>query len=109
MNRRNIFSLSAITAFGVALLPGSAISQQKSLKDQLVGAWTPVSWEQVKKDGSKLNRFGSNMKGFNVFDANGRASRLGSRLIKSTIQGRRPSRWKLRSCGPAYHNASRCV
>ena len=71
MNRRNILSLSAIMAVGVALLPGAAISQQKSLKDQLVGAWTPVSWEQVKKDGSKFNRFGSNMKGFNVFDANG--------------------------------------
>ena len=71
MNRRNVVSLSAIAVLGVALLPGSAISQQKSLKDQLVGAWTPVSWEQVKKDGSKFQRFGSNMKGFNVFDTNG--------------------------------------
>ena len=72
MNWRNILSLSAITALGLALLPGSAVSQTKSLKDQLVGSWTPVAWEQVKKDGTKLERFGSNMKGFNVFDANGR-------------------------------------
>jgi hypothetical protein len=33
MNRRSICSLSAITALGLALLPGSAVSQQKSLKD----------------------------------------------------------------------------
>ena len=28
MNRRNILSLSAITALGLALLPGSAVAQQ---------------------------------------------------------------------------------
>ena len=72
MNRRNILSLSAITALGFALLPGSAVGQQKSLKDQLVGTWTTVSWEQTNKDGSKFQRFGANPKGVNVFDANGR-------------------------------------
>jgi hypothetical protein len=54
------------------LLPsGSAVSQQKSLKDQLVGTWTVVSWEQARPDGSKFRRFGDNPKGVNVFDANG--------------------------------------
>ena len=43
MNRRNIFGLSAIAALGLALLPGSAVSQQKSLKEQIVGTWTFVS------------------------------------------------------------------
>jgi hypothetical protein len=37
MNRRDIFGLSAIAALGLALLPGSAVSQQKSLKEQIVG------------------------------------------------------------------------
>ena len=39
MNRRNILSITAITALGLALLPGSAVAQQKPLKDQLVGGW----------------------------------------------------------------------
>jgi hypothetical protein len=36
MNRRNILSLFAITALGLAMLPGNALAQQKSLKDQLL-------------------------------------------------------------------------
>ena len=72
MHRRNILSLSVITACGLALLPGSAVSQQKSLKDQLVGTWTPVSWEQDVAGGGKLQRFGANPKGVTVFEANGR-------------------------------------
>ena len=72
MNRRNVLSLCAITALGVALLPGNALAQQKSLKEQLVGTWTITSWVQTNNDGSKLQRYGSNPKGYNIFDANGR-------------------------------------
>jgi len=72
MNCRHIFSLSVATALGLALLPGSALAQQKSLKEQLVGTWTVVSWEQARPDGSKFHRFGTNPKGVQVFDANGR-------------------------------------
>ena len=46
MNWRYMISLSALTALGFALLPSSAISQQKSLKDKLVGTWTLVSATQ---------------------------------------------------------------
>jgi hypothetical protein len=56
----------------LALLPCSATSQQKSLKDQLAGAWTMVSQEQTLPNGSKLQPFGANPKGMLVFDANGR-------------------------------------
>jgi hypothetical protein len=42
MNRRGILCLSAITILAFAVLPGSAVSQQKTLKDQLVGTWTFV-------------------------------------------------------------------
>jgi hypothetical protein len=72
MNRRNILSLSVITAFGLALCSGSAFTQQKSIKDQLVGTWTVTSQEQVRKDGSKVERFGANPKGITIFEANGR-------------------------------------
>ena len=35
MNRRSILSLSVISAVGFALLPSSAVSQQKTLKEQI--------------------------------------------------------------------------
>ena len=72
MNRRRILNLSAIAALGLAMLPGNALAQTKSLKDQLVGTWTLVSWEQVLKDGTKQQDFGANPKGVASFDANGR-------------------------------------
>jgi hypothetical protein len=52
--------------------PAPALAQQKSLKEQLVGTWTLVSSDQVRPDGAKLRQFGSDPKGINVFDANGR-------------------------------------
>jgi hypothetical protein len=72
MNRRSIVSIAATTALGLALLPVCAVAQKKSLKDQLVGTWEVVSWEQVRPDGSKFHRFGANPKGIQIFDANGR-------------------------------------
>ena len=72
MDRRNILSLSATTALGLALLPTSAVSQQKSLKEQLVGTWTFASAIDVHKDGTRTNRWGPNPKGILMFDGNGR-------------------------------------
>jgi Lipocalin-like domain len=43
-----------------------------SIKDQLVGTWTLVSWEQAQKDGTKQQDFGANPKGIASFDRNGR-------------------------------------
>ena len=71
MNRRNIFGLLAASVLGLALLPGSAISQQKSLKEQIVGSWTFVSALDVKPDGTKSDRWGPNPGGIFIFDANG--------------------------------------
>jgi hypothetical protein len=91
MNRRNVLSIAAVTVLGLALLPGSAVSQQKSLKDQLVGTWTLVSWEQVGPDGSKLQRFGANPKGISVFDANGRLFVMFARPDLPKIASNSPS------------------
>jgi lipocalin-like protein len=91
MNRRHLFSVSAVTALGLALLPSSAVGQQKSLKDQLVGTWTLVSWEQTNPDGSKLQRFGANPKGINVFDANGRLFVMYARPDLPKIASNNPS------------------
>ena len=72
MNRRNVLSISAGTALMLAILSGSAISQQKSLKDQLLGSWTLVSWERVLPNGTKVQSYGANPKGMVTFEANGR-------------------------------------
>jgi hypothetical protein len=62
----------SLFSLGLALPVSDAVAQQKSIGDQLVGTWTVASWDQVRADGSKIQRFGANPKGINVFDANGR-------------------------------------
>jgi hypothetical protein len=76
MNRRNILSLSAITALGLAMLPGNAVAQTKSLKDQLVGTWTLVSEIDTQSDGKKSEGFGPNPLGTYMFDANGHFTQM---------------------------------
>jgi Lipocalin-like domain len=77
MNRT--FSFSAAVALTLALLPAPASSQQKSLKEQLVGAWTLVSIIATDKAGNKSDRRGPNPKGLLIFDASGHYSILTSR------------------------------
>src|SRR5262245_13372856 len=72
MNRRSVLSISVIMMLGVTALPNSTISQQWSLKDQLVGTWTLASLEHVLPNGSKVQSYGTNPKGIVVFDAKGR-------------------------------------
>jgi hypothetical protein len=72
MNRRSILSLVAITAWGLAGLPGSAVAQQKTLKEQLTGAWTLVSSETTAANGAKQQFYGGNPKGILILDAGGR-------------------------------------
>ena len=72
MNRRSVLSIFAIMVLGLTALPNSAISQQWSLKDQLVGTWTLAPWEHALPNGSKVQSYGINPKGIVVFDAKGR-------------------------------------
>jgi Lipocalin-like domain len=81
MNRGRVFSLSAVVALGLAMLPSAAVSQQPSLKQQLVGAWTLVSIIATDKTGNKSDRRGPNPKGLLIFDASGRFSILTSRAV----------------------------
>ena len=76
MNRRSVLSISAMTAFGLALLPGGALAQQKSLKEQLTGTWTIVSNDNVAPDGTKRQLFGANPKGVLVLAANGQYAQI---------------------------------
>jgi hypothetical protein len=76
MNRRNILSLSAIAALGLSALPGNAVAQTKSLKDQLVGMWTLVSETDITSDGKKSEGFGPNPLGTYIFDAGGHFAQM---------------------------------
>jgi putative ABC transport system substrate-binding protein len=71
MNRRSAVGLVVTSALGQALLPDNAISQQKSLKDQLIGAWTLVSSDTTAPNGTKRQDFGANPKGILILDASG--------------------------------------
>jgi hypothetical protein len=79
MNRRTVISLSAITALGLTLLPGSAVAQQKTLKEQLVGSWTLVSDEATPPTGPKRQDFGANPRGILILDAGGRYAQVHGR------------------------------
>jgi hypothetical protein len=73
MNQRSFLGVAAVLTLAVGLLPGSsALAQQKSLKEQLVGTWTFVSAADVQPDGTNVDRWGPNAKGMLIFDAGGR-------------------------------------
>jgi hypothetical protein len=73
MNRRTTLAMTttALLCLAVGLSATASLAQQKSLKEQLVGTWTLVSSDQVRSDGSKVQQFGANPKGINVFEGNG--------------------------------------
>jgi hypothetical protein len=71
MYRRSVLSVSAIAVLGLAFLPASAFSQQKSLKEQIVGAWTQVSTKFKFPGGNRTDTFGPNPKGMMILDAAG--------------------------------------
>jgi hypothetical protein len=55
----------------LALFPTSTVAQQKSLKEQLLGAWTLVSCDRTTADGAK-QPYCVNSNGNLIFDACGR-------------------------------------
>jgi hypothetical protein len=79
MNRGSILGLFAVAALGLVVGPSGAVSQQGSLKQQLVGAWTLVSIIATDKAGGKSDRRGPNPKGLLIFTADGHFSILTSR------------------------------
>lgn len=61
----------ALAVFGLAALMGTAFGQQKSAKEQLLGAWSLASVDYVRADGSRSTTFGDNPKGIAFFDSAG--------------------------------------
>jgi len=68
----NLLAEAIATALALPLPASGAVGQQQSLREQLVGTWTVVSWEQKKSDGTKLELYGANPAGIAFFDAGGR-------------------------------------
>src|SRR5882762_4439633 len=71
MNRHRIIGMCATAALGMSLFAGSTVAQQRSVKEQLLGAWSLVSIEFVRPDGGRLSTFGADPKGIAFFDAGG--------------------------------------
>jgi Lipocalin-like domain len=79
MNRRNVLLLHALALCVGTSAASSAMAQQKSLKEQLIGIWTFASSIDTNKDGTKTNRWGPNAKGQLMLDPSGRFSFMISR------------------------------
>jgi hypothetical protein len=71
MDLRGSFAACATAILTLPLLAIGAVAQQQPLKEQLVGTWTLVSWEQKNGDGTKVKRYGANPTGIAFFDAGG--------------------------------------
>jgi hypothetical protein len=76
LNRRSTVTLSAFAALGL-ILPGSIVAHQGTLRQQLVGTWTIVSYETTLADGTTQQLV--NPKGFLMFDVGGRYTNVISR------------------------------
>jgi hypothetical protein len=71
MNRLSTLRMITITLLGTVLFASAARAQ--TAKD-LIGAWTLVSDENVRADGSRVQVMGPNPQGFLIFNADGRYS-----------------------------------
>jgi hypothetical protein len=70
----------ALVAVGLGLaLSGAAFAQQKSAKEQIVGAWTLVSVSSEMDDGKTAEPFGASPKGVIIFTNDGHFSLFQSR------------------------------
>jgi hypothetical protein len=84
MNRRGILGLFAIKPPGPAVLPTGSVDQQGTLKQQLVGAWTIVSYEAIAPDGAKRQM--ANPNGLLIFEDGGRYAQVIARPDRPKYQ-----------------------
>ena len=68
----------AIARVGFAALPTEASSQQRSLRDQLVGVWIPTAHETTFQGDGKHHQFGANPTVMMILDASGTIARTTS-------------------------------
>jgi hypothetical protein len=66
--------LGVLVAMGLGSISSAALAQQKSIKDQLLGAWTVLLDDSIKADGTQEPLFGPNPVGSLIIGPNGRYS-----------------------------------
>jgi hypothetical protein len=72
MSVRSLLSISVAATLGLSLLSSGAPSEQTSIKDQLVGTWSFVSWDGKDRSGAKRTPTeGADPKGALILDSNG--------------------------------------
>jgi hypothetical protein len=72
MTLRAILAACSMAVLGVFTMTSDVLGQKQLFREQLVGTWTLLSWEQKKADGAKIERYGTAPKGIAFFDADGR-------------------------------------
>ena len=81
-----VMTLIALLFCGLILPLGGALAQQKTLKEQLVGAWNLVSSVTDLPDGTKQQIFGTTPKGILILDASGRYANVVGRPDRPKFQ-----------------------
>jgi hypothetical protein len=71
MNRASSVGVFGIAMMAWGLMSQTAMSQQQSLNEQLIGTWTLVSWDRTTADGTTVRQFGASPKGIAFFDITG--------------------------------------
>jgi len=81
MHHIRMLALAAVAPLlsGLATLPREAAAAESSLKDQVVGAWTYVSVDTIRPDGTRVPMFGPDPQGRAMFDAQGHYALMTSR------------------------------
>jgi Lipocalin-like domain len=91
MYRLYCIGLSAATALGVALFPGGAAAESKSLKEQLAGVWTLLLVDGVTADGTHLPGYGPNPIGTVIFSPDGHYSLQIMRAVRPKFASDNPA------------------
>jgi hypothetical protein len=78
-DKRVITSIIVASLFlGIILPSGDALSQ-KTLNEQLAGAWTYITVDTVRPDGSRTPMYGPSPQGLVIFDGHGHYALVNSR------------------------------
>src|SRR5215471_6180171 len=83
LRRREFITLLGGAMLNLAALLGTAVAQQRSLAEQLLGTWTLVSHQAVRQDGSTFLPYGPKPQGIAIFEP-------GSRFIITVMRSDRP-------------------
>jgi hypothetical protein len=77
LSRVLILAIVAMSGLGVIVPSSEAVGQ--TLNEQLVGAWTYVSVDTVRPDGSRTPMYGPNPQGLVIFDGHGHYALVNAR------------------------------